>query len=298
MNTPSRYLIICSTLLLSGCYRPGSFRTYKEKKELGKQLKLKRPTVQIKEMTHEQALEAVSYYEELGNSGLLVALYQRITATGKDPDIISRYMVKLADFYLGEGNFNEAIKQYRRAITLYPGAQGIERARYREIVAYFWNSLQPQRDQATTRMVIKLGKEYLANPADETSQQQIQGMVAASYKKLLENELLVAKFYYNKYLIGGVKSALPSAAQRISHITEQLLPDMATFLPESGALYEQLLPTAQEWHRIQETEDVEHNEELQTAVAKEVVAALHHIESYLNKDSAHLPDFSKSRDKF
>lgn len=232
----TRYFSCVILLALPGCYRPAAPRPVKELPEQGgeqtEQQKTYKPTRQVKEMTTEEARSAAAYYEEVGKQDLLIATYNRIITLEKDPEVVAQHIVKLADVYFGDGNFTEAIKQYRRAITLYPGASTLERARYREIVAHFWSALQSARDQTTTEATIKLGRRYLTDFPHEASAEQVAVMIAASYRKLLAHECMVMAFYQTKYATTGIVSSLRAVTQRLSYVVNTLLPEMEDSLPE------------------------------------------------------------------
>lgn len=203
----------------------------------------KTPQKRIKDMTLDEAITASRFYQENNNTDLLLATYQQIIAKSQhQPDIAASYIIKLADFYLGISNFDDAKKQYRKVINLYPGFIGIERARYREVVTHFWSSLGPKRDQTATRATITLGKQYLEDFKDAVeSCDRIKTMIAASYRTVLEHEQGIVAFYIKKYFLHtDSEKPLRAALQRLEIIRAELLPELIYFIPEATALQHDL----------------------------------------------------------
>lgn len=234
--------ILC---LVSGCAphnkQGGSRARVKARQVL---LLEKKPRKRIKEMTVEEAVRAGEFYEHVKNYDLLPVAYQHIIAKSQhEPDVAAAYYIKLADFYLASNDFQEAKKHYRKVIDIYPGYQGIERARYREVLAHFWSSLSPERDQTTTRATIQLGRAYLKDfPHVTDSCERICGMIAASYRKLLESDMKVLESYIKKYFLNtNNERPLRGAVQRLHTIRTELLPDMVRFIPEAASVRDVLV---------------------------------------------------------
>lgn len=239
------YIIIPLSILLAGCTlrnkQGGSRRDGKIRKM---ELYKKTPQKRVKDMTLDEAITAARFYEEHMNSDHLIMTYQGIIAKSQhEPDIAATYLIKLADFYLGISNFDEAKKQYRKVIGLYPGFAGIERARYREVVAHFWSSLGPTRDQSATHTTITLGKQYLEDFKDAAPFcEKIRTMIAASYRTVLEYERGIVEFYINRYFLSrDNEKPLRAALQRLEIIRTELLPDLVRFIPEAAPLKTTLL---------------------------------------------------------
>lgn len=209
-----------------------SEQTEEVKKKL---LDPQKPEKSIKQMTVEEAIEAVRYYESINHQALLIATYQNIIAKSKDPDVVATHLIKLADLYLADNNFEEAKKTYKKATTLYPGHQGIEAARYRELVAHFMSSLGPTRDQAATQTTINLGKKYLAD-FPQAEPERVRSIVAAAYKKLLVSEILVINFYINKAKLGTSRQPLKAALQRMDNIIKVIIPQLKQYDQEFNVL--------------------------------------------------------------
>lgn len=188
-----------------------------------------KPEKAIKQMSVEEAIEAAAYYAFINHQALLIAVYQHIIAKSKDPETVATYVIKLADLYFIDNNFDEAKKHYKKAITLYPGHTGIENARYREVLAHFLSSLSPARDQSATQTTINLGKKYLAD-FPQAEPDRVRSIIASAYKKLLQSELLVISFYLNKFRIGnGNTQPVQAALQRMINIVEILLPQLKIY---------------------------------------------------------------------
>jgi len=255
----------------------------------------KKPKKAIKAMGIEEALEAAEYYEFINHQALLISTYQHIIATSKDPDIVATNLTKLADLYLIDGNFAEAKRYYKKVIALYPGHKGIERARYREILAHFLSSLAPTRDQATTQATITLGKKYLEDfPHVEAG--KVRGILAAAYKKLLASELLVVNFYLNKYALSGAIQPIKAALQRMMANTTIILPqlkayDVAYNVMQSDPAWSHQILVA--W----DVEDIDIHEERQR-VALRIQQAVSLLDKIVALDQATAMNFVNPRDKF
>jgi len=229
-------LILC---LVPGCYRPHKPRSFKAQQERVQRLKPQKPTKQIKHMNAEEAIAAATFYEELGHKDMIVASYHQIINTAPDPDIAGTYLLKLADFYMGEGNIAEAKKQYQRIITIYPGHNSIERAHYRNLIAHYWSMLPAGRDQAATHTTIKLAKQYLSEyPDQHENSHKVRDIIAAAYQRLLAHELLVINFYLNQFLIEGRAASLKSAIHRLQFIQEKIIEYMKPFVSQVESLRE------------------------------------------------------------
>jgi len=231
---------LLAVLILSGCGQ--GKRSVKAQKAARKEREAitTKPTKQIKHMSTEEAVSAANYYEVYHNTDAVIATYQHIISKATDAEIAAEYSIKLADLHLGLANFTEAKKQYKRAITLYPGYHTIERARYREILSHHWSALTPARDQAPTRTVIQLGTSYLKDYPEGTSVEQVRDIIGNSYINLLSSELLIIKFYLHRYHLFGKEKALVAAAQRIHDVHTVLMPKMVSYKPEVEKLAQKL----------------------------------------------------------
>ena len=226
--------VCCLLIMLAGCRQPAakvalpSVLPEQENVVSDEVADPVKPQKAIKQMTVEEALEAVKYYEFINHQALLVATYQHIIAKSKDPETVATHLIKLADLYFIDNNCEEAKKYYKKATMLYPGHPGIENARYREVMTHFLSSLNASRDQSATQTTINLGKKYLVD-FPQAEPERVRTIIAAAYKKLLQSELLVINFYLNKFKLNGTAQPIQAALQRMAGVADVLLPQLKLY---------------------------------------------------------------------
>lgn len=134
---------------------------------------------------------------------------RKILLEVKNRDLSRKYaplaQLKLADSYFRDEEYDIAIEEYRRFLSLYPDNKYASYAQYQVAMVYFYQIEGPERGYGAAEKALqefdKLMQLYPRNPfreAVEIKMQQCRNIMA-------EYEFLVAEFYFKK---GSYQSAI------------------------------------------------------------------------------------------
>ena len=177
----------------------------------------------IKDMNLAEARVARAYFESRDEFELIEKVLERILKLSHNYQEQAECIYELANIFLSRGNFEKAQELYDRVITQYPGAPFHATARYRLILAHFWNCGSHERDQQSTEKAIALSQAFLEEfPADSNSI-AVRDILIQCYCSLLQADLDRVTFYLSRYRIYDDKYALHAARKRILFVAENVI---------------------------------------------------------------------------
>lgn len=227
--------------------------------------KKKSPSKSVKTMNLAEALEARDYYEQEQNDDMLLKVIPHLMGLSTDFNQLASLAIELADIQLSMGDLDTALKSYAQFISSYPGHTELQGARYRQILASWWNALEPDRDQAATRAALSFAAAYIKDyPQENAELFKVQEVLLACYRRLVDHELYAAKFYMTRYQQTERVSSLDAAQARLVFLQTEFLPAIKAYDRQLTDLYESLTQAL-------ETIAVE-GEKLTTAARAELLA--------------------------
>ncbi len=139
----------------------------------------------------------------------------------KNRDLTRRFaplaMLKMADSYAKEEEYEAAVEEYRRFLELYPDHKNASYAQYQIGMIYFMQIEGPERGYGAAARALeefeKLKKMYPRNPYREMVELRIE----KCRNTMAEYEFLVAEFYFKK---GSCNAALLRYQQLLSQFPE------------------------------------------------------------------------------
>jgi outer membrane assembly lipoprotein YfiO len=127
-------------------------------------------------------------------------------------------LLELADLIFDDGKLESSGKMYREFVKYYPGNEKVEYALYKAVLCKYYTTLDPERDQSNTQETIELATKFLEREEIFTTHsQEVKNMRTQCYQRLLESEVKIFDFYFNR---GRYKSA----RTRLTNIRKDFLP--------------------------------------------------------------------------
>jgi outer membrane assembly lipoprotein YfiO len=134
-------------------------------------------------------------------------LEQIVTQHQDHPDL-SKYKMILAGLYFKLGRYPSAYELYENFNQFYPSDNKAEYAKYRAILAKFYQTLRTDCDQTATEETTKLCKEYIQNPIYNKYATDVKDILNTCEHKLVDKEVYVYNFYLNKGKITAARNRL------------------------------------------------------------------------------------------
>ncbi len=107
-----------------------------------------------------------------------------------------------AELLFDLGNLSESESNYNEFKVLYPGDTKLETVCYKEILASFYQTLDPDRDQTKTKDTLKLAQDFLArNDVFVKNSDEVKKIKQECQKKLIDSEQGIIAFdiHRNKF---------------------------------------------------------------------------------------------------
>ncbi len=189
---------------------------------------------QAKVMTFDEAVLAKDYYTKQNEKEMIVKCGQRILAVGgadKDKtditqvqEILRTTRLQLAEIFIDQEKYEEAIEHSEKYLTFYPGASETKRVQFLAIKANYLGKLPSDRDQKKTLATIKLAEEFLEQHTTDTEfKSEIEEMMHQSYQTLIRSEMNIINVHLNTFNNSGNKDVLMGAEMRLKDIKEKYL---------------------------------------------------------------------------
>lgn len=143
---------------------------------------------------------------------------EHILAQHPDRADIAKYKLLLAEVHFKEGNYPSAFELYDHFNQFYPSDNRAEYAKYRSVLAKFYQTLKADCDQTQTEETVKVCDEYLENKSFAHYATDVADIKKTCANKLVDKEVYVFNFYLKQ---GEHEAALG----RLKHIREAYLPE-------------------------------------------------------------------------
>ena len=145
----------------------------------------------------------------------------------KDSDIMAMLMLEKADVYLKLGSYKIAGELYKTFTELYPGNPHVEKAHYLATKCFKEISLDAERDQSNTKLVIELCDKYLERAQVYTTYlDEVKKMRVESYHLLVASEVHIFDFYLNSSKLLSAQTRLESIKKDYLEVVPDLEPLM------------------------------------------------------------------------
>ncbi len=133
---------------------------------------------------------------------------EQIIAQNPDRSDITKYKLLLAEVYFKTGKYPSAFELYDHYNQFYPADARAEYAKYRSILAKFYQTLRHDCDQTQTEETANLCKEYLENTAYKAYAQDVADINKTCEHKLIDKEVYVFNFYLRQGEYDAAKGRL------------------------------------------------------------------------------------------
>lgn len=215
-------VLVVTCVLLSGCaYKSSAIKTKKQPQ--ANQEKIVPPVAKkIKDMTLEEALQALPYYRAYNNESSLAVALERVVTLEKSPEVIEPLLQELAALKEKQGNLEEAQALYEQYLLLYPGTPHVDDIHYRLISIMNRRALGPDRDQNITKKTKDRAEQFLKLFPKSDHAAAIKEILGSSVGENLEHELGRVFFYIQKYTYTNNPSALNAARKRLIGVIDRL----------------------------------------------------------------------------
>jgi len=124
--------------------------------------------------------------------------FEQIVSQHPDHQDIAGHKLVLGGLYFKLGKYPSAYEMYEHFNQFYPSNPKAEYAKYRAVLAKFYQTLQVDRDQAETEDTVKLCKEYLNNETYKKYRSDVVDIQSTCQHKLVEKEIYVFNFYMKR----------------------------------------------------------------------------------------------------
>lgn len=141
---------------------------------------------------------------------------EQIIAQNPDRSDIAKYKLLLAEVYFKTGKYPSAFELYDHYSQFYPADIRAEYAKYRSILAKFYQTLRTDCDQTQTEETTKICQEYLDNQTYKKYANDVTDINKTCHHKLIDKEVYVFNFYLKQ-------GEYEAAKGRLQHIRESFL---------------------------------------------------------------------------
>ena len=170
----------------------------------------------IKRMTLQELGPAKEKYLKNKQNNLAITCLERMITLENDQFKQQAIRLELGNLYMDQGKHSAAEGAYQSFISMYPNSSDIELVYLRLTQCAFQETLTHDRDQAKTRNCLDVTEKYLSNEKYQKHRNEIETIAKNCYKKLIDHEGYVCRFYLKK---GKTKAV----EQRINYTKEEYL---------------------------------------------------------------------------
>lgn len=160
------------------------------------------------EMTFDELrTKALAYVKDKKND-LAAEHLEQIIAQNPDRTDIGKYKLLLAEVYFKDGKYPSAYELYDHYSMFYPSDERSEYAKYRSILAKFYQTLRSDCDQSQTEETVRLCKEYLDASSFKEYIKDVADIHKTCENKLIDKEVYVFNFYLREGELDAAKKRL------------------------------------------------------------------------------------------
>lgn len=145
-----------------------------------------------------------------------IAHLEQIILRFPDHANVGKYKLMLAEMYFKDEKYAAAHEMYNHFSQFYPADKRAEYAKYKAILAMFYQTLRTDCDQSETEDTLNLCNEYIENKAFNEHRNDVVDIQKSCENRLIEKEIYVYNFYLRR-------SELEAAQNRLNSIKEKYL---------------------------------------------------------------------------
>lgn len=205
------------------------------------------PKLMYTEMNFEELKAAKIKRVEAEQWDVAIRYLQRLIILCEDVNEKADLIIELANIQFDQGFFDDAAKQFKEFIHLYPGNKHTEFAHYKSIVCTHKRILSSDRDQTKTEETIELANKFLDQNTFNEYREQVLELRQQCFQVLAHSELNIGEFYINsgEYLaaqrrLETVRTDLlekaPEIELRLAHLEADLSLQFSDFKPPESSL--------------------------------------------------------------
>ncbi|MDE2059847.1 MAG: outer membrane protein assembly factor BamD [candidate division NC10 bacterium] len=186
----------CAMLLLltSGCATSDFFSAF----DLFSSKPIEVPAGSDQElMSRAEAAFALKKYDE-GRKNL-----QRLINQFPESELIPAARLSVGRAYFDEKRYDEARAEYQRFIELFPQHEQLDEAQYYTGLSYFRQIEKADRDQSMTKKAVGEFRTLVSEFRNSQYVPDAQVKLAECLRQLVQRELYVGKFYFNREAYGA-----------------------------------------------------------------------------------------------
>ncbi len=145
-----------------------------------------------------------------------ITYLEEIVSRYPDHANIAKYKILLAEMYFKDGRYAAAQEVYEHFNQFYPADKRTEYAKYKSIMAMFYQTLKTDCDQTETEETVKLCQEYIQNNAFKQYRKEVQDIQTTCQNKLIDKEIYIFSFYLKQ-------GHLDAAQGRLKYLKDKYL---------------------------------------------------------------------------
>lgn len=130
--------------------------------------------------------------------------YQRLVSNFPGSALVSDAQYRLAESYFGMEDFVNAVFEYQRLIDTYPSSQWADEASFAIGESYYQQRRRPELDQAETYEALTAYRRFLEDHVDSPMRATAESRIVACRERLAHKEFLAAQLYHRQ---GHLKAA-------------------------------------------------------------------------------------------
>lgn len=176
------------------------------------------------EMNFEELKEKTFVYLERKNNEGAIEVLEQIVAQHSDRQDIGKYKMLLAETYFKDGKHAPAHEMYEHFNQFYPSDKFAEYAKYKSILAKFYQTLRSDCDQTPTEEALKLCRDYTDTVSYQKYRRDVEDIKKTCVQKLIDKEVYVYDFYLHQ-------KQYDAARKRIDFLKATYLPNHPSVEP-------------------------------------------------------------------
>ncbi len=128
---------------------------------------------------------------------------QRLINQFPESELVPAARLTIGRSYFNEKRYDEARAEYQRFIELFPQHERVDEARYYIGLSYFRQMEKADRDQTLSKKAIAEFQTLVSESRDSQYAADARAKIAACRRLLVQNELYVGKFYFDRGAYGA-----------------------------------------------------------------------------------------------
>jgi outer membrane protein assembly factor BamD len=170
-------------------------------------------------MSQAEAAITVKNYDE-GRKHL-----QRLINHFPESELVPVARLNVGRSYFDEKRYDEARVEYQRLLELFPQHELLDEAQYYMGLSYFYQMEKTDRDQTMTKKAIREFQALVSEFRNSQFVPDAQARLTECHRRIVQRELYVGKFYFNREAYGAAIPRLESVLKEYprSEYNDQVL---------------------------------------------------------------------------